>query len=228
MPARQHQIDGDCLPHFPPRVDQPRDILARLACADKQEIRIPTRLGSRRSRPKEIAGRQRHRHHSIRRKLEPIDRRAAHGLRGSDHHGRQAHPQQARRPPPHARRIRLPGRIEPRAQIVQRHHAGSQRNVGNGIIGSVKQFDPATPHLPIQSPQPPFALGRISRPAPGVKIGQAACGDVKSLVREQPVLVVGVLGCESPGQFQGVAADASGRYREGSRVEGDSHGASVG
>ena len=30
----------------------------------------------------------------------------------------------------------------------------------------------------------------------------------KCLVGEEPVLVVQVLGCEGPGQFQGVAADA--------------------
>ena len=60
--------------------------------------------------------------------------------------------------------VGLPLWIEPRAQIVQRHHAGPQRNIRNRVIRSVKQFDPAAPHFAIQSPRPPFALGRISRP----------------------------------------------------------------
>ncbi len=107
------------------------------------------------------------------------------------------------------------------------HHAGPQRPVRDGIIGTVKQFDSATVHFPIQTPQPPFTFGCISRAFAAVKIGRAA-GTVKLLVGEQPVLVLGVLGCEGPGEFQSIAADASGGYGQGSRVEGDSHGASVG
>jgi len=91
-PSREHQVDGNCRAHLVPSLHQPRDVLARLACPNKQEIWLPARLCGHQRRPEEICGgRERHRHHPIRRKPEPFDGGVADGLGGSDHHGRQAH-----------------------------------------------------------------------------------------------------------------------------------------
>ena len=136
-------------------------------------------IARRRRTPDEnTRGGVRHRNHAIALQMKTFDGRAADGFRRRDHHGRQAQAQQHGSAIANAIGFGVPGRIQPRREIVQRHHARPQRQIGDREIGAMKDVDPEARDLALQSPGPPAPFQHVARPVARTRDSRATNGSV--------------------------------------------------
>ena len=163
----------------------------------------------------------RHRHDPIHRQTEAKDRFAPDCFRGSQQHGRQIEAQQHRRARPNPIRRGMPCWIEPGRQIVQRHNAGTDRNIRNGKIGTVKHIDLMACDLALKPPQPPAPLQHVLGSGSISYVMQARFKPRERLVRQQPESILGIAFRQSQGQLRRVAANSAGSFRQRSGVQCD-------